>query len=365
MDNLTYINYKILDILNGRSDLGIFFNGYRFDPKLDIIKSYVDSNQTRRLTIKLNILSNFFSQRDKRSNKHVRHINHSYEPLEHSLDLQCWIALQNDNIYHPRAIDTLIHSEKNSEQLDLLNKMGFKDVHWFANGYLCAKHWFSNYKDIRIVTERTPIVNKFICPVRLIDNQRKYRIQFLNMLNLEQGIYSLLERDPQTQKTPEEIYPRNKVSPSSFDSHENSSAWIDVIEFVHSRWVPTIWKSSFLHIVLETVVDRQHLTEKIFKPVVLRQPFVLVGGIGSLEYLRSYGFKTFSSFWDESYDEIENLDERMQAIADIVNNIGAMSLNELESMRTGMQEILDHNYNRFYNGFSKDCWQELSEQLSN
>ena len=361
MDNLTHINHKIVDALNGRNSLlKIFHNGYRFDCKLDIIKS-PDGKQTSNLVD----LDNFSVQRDKRPNRFARHINHSYEPLEHSFDLQCWIALQNDNIYHPRAIDTLIHSEKNSEQLDLLNKMGFKGAHWFANGYLCAKHWFSNYKDIRIVTERIPIVNKFICPARLIDNQRRYRIQFLNMLNLEQGIYSLLERDPQTQKTPEEIYPRNKVSPSSFDSHENSSAWIDVVEFVHSRWVPTIWKSSFLHIVLETVVDRQHLTEKIFKPIVLRQPFVLVGGIGSLEYLRSYGFKTFGSFWDESYDEIENLDERMQAIADIVNNIGAMSLNELESMRTGMQEILDHNYNRFYNGFSKDCWQELSEQLSN
>jgi len=363
MDNLTYINHKIVDALNGRNSLlKIFHNGYRFDCKLDIIKS-PDGKQTSNLVD----LDNFSVQRDKRPNRFARHINHSYEPLEHSFDSQCWIVLRNDNMrtINNKFNDTLIHSEKNSEQLDLLNKMGFKDTHWFANGYLCAKHWFSNYKDIRIVTERTPIVNKFICPARLIDNRRKYRIQFLNMLNLEQGVYSLLERDPQTQKTPEEIYPRNKVSPSSFDSHENSSAWIDVIEFVHSRWVPTIWKSSFLHVVLETVVDRQHLTEKIFKPIVLRQPFVLVGGIGSLEYLRSYGFKTFGSFWDESYDEIENLDERMQAIADIVNNIGAMSLNELESMRTGMQEILDHNYNRFYNGFSKDCWQELSEQLSN
>ena len=364
MDNLTHINHKIVDALNGRNSLlKIFHNGYRFDCKLDIIKS-PDGKQTLDNMI---TFDNFSVQRHKRPNRFARHINHSYEPLEHSLDLQCWIVLRNDNMrtINNKFNDTLIHSEKNSEQLDLLNKMGFKGAHWFANGYLCAKHWFSNYKDIRIVTERIPIVNKFICPARLIDNQRKYRIQFLNMLNLEQGIYSLLERDPQTQKTPEEIYPRNKVNPNSFDSHENSSAWINISKCNDEVWEPSVWKSSFLHVVLETVVDRQHLTEKIFKPVVLRQPFVLVGGIGSLEYLRSYGFKTFGSFWDESYDEIENLDERMQAIADIVNNIGAMSLNELESMRTGMQEILDHNYNRFYNGFSKDCWQELSEQLSN
>jgi hypothetical protein len=248
MDNLTYINHKIVDALNGRNSLlKIFHNGYRFDCKLDIIKS-PDGKQTSNLID----LDNFSVQRDKRPNRFARHINHSYEPLDHYFDLQCWIVLRNDNMrtINNKFNDTLIHSEKNSEQLDLLNKMGFKGAHWFANGYLCAKHWFSNYKDIRIVTERTPIVNKFICPARLIDNQRKYRIQFLNMLNLEQGIYSLLERDPQTQKTPEEIYPRNKVSPSSFDSHENSSAWIDVAECVHPHWKPTIWKSSFLHVVL-------------------------------------------------------------------------------------------------------------------
>jgi len=365
MHELTNINYKINDILDDRSHLMIFHNGYRFDIELDIIKKvYKPEWPNGKWVVLLQELDNFSTAHAEQvcHPNQLLHINHSYEPLEYTLDQKFWSLFYDEFL---STTTTIIHSEKNSKQLRLLNKLGFKDVYWFSNGYLCAEHWFRNYKDIRIVTERTPIVNKFICPARLIDNQRKYRIQFLNMLNLEQGIYSLLERDPQTQKTPEEIYPRNKVSPSSFDSHENSSAWINVIEFVHSRWVPTIWKSSFLHVVLETVVDRQHLTEKIFKPIVLRQPFVLVGGIGSLEYLRSYGFKTFSSFWDESYDEIENLDERMQAIADIVNNIGAMSLNELESMRTGMQEILDHNYNRFYNGFSKDCWRELSEQLSN
>jgi hypothetical protein len=35
-------------------------------------------------------------------------------------------------------------------------------------------------------------------------------------------------------------------------------------------------------------------------------PFVIVGTRGSLEYLRSYGFRTFEGIWDESYDSAED-----------------------------------------------------------
>ena len=111
--------------------------------------------------------------------------------------------------------------------------------------------------------------------------------------------------------------------------------------------------------VTETVVDRTHLTEKIFKPVVLHQPFVLVGGSGCLKYMREYGFETFSQWWDESYDNIEDLDLRMQAVANIVNRFANMSLDDLEDMRNEMWPILEHNYNWFYNGFSDRVWKEL------
>ena len=111
------------------------------------------------------------------------------------------------------------------------------------------------------------------------------------------------------------------------------------------------------------MVDRVHLTEKIFKPIVLKQPFVLLNGAGGLEYLRSYGFKTFSDFWSEEYDTIDNLDQRLQAAADVVNYVGSCSLKELEQMRDKMKPILEHNYNWFYNGFADKCWQELETNI--
>ena len=135
---------------------------------------------------------------------------------------------------------------------------------------------------------------------------RKHRTDFLELLDLDQGCYSLLNPDPNG------LTYTGPVSARSFDSHANSSAEINVEEL-------TPWNTSFLHVVSETVwQDKIHFTEKVFKPIVMHQPFVVLQAPGSLEYLRSYGFKTFGDFWDESYDRIVDPVLRMQAVADIV-----------------------------------------------
>ena len=110
--------------------------------------------------------------------------------------------------------------------------------------------------------------------------------------------------------------------------------------------------------------DKIHFTEKIFKPIVLHQPFVVLQAPHSLEYLHSYGFKSFNKWWDESYDTIEDPAERMQAIADIVNWIGSKSLSKLETMRTEMAAILEHNFRHFYENIPAICIEELKANLT-
>jgi hypothetical protein len=123
---------------------------------------------------------------------------------------------------------------------------------------------------------------------------------------------------------------------------------------------------SFLYVVTETCFweDKEHLTEKVFKPIVSRQPFVLLGCANNLQYLRDYGFRTFDQWWDESYDKIEDPVERLQAVVQIIKDICSRSDQELEQMLVEMTEVLEYNYQRFY---SKDlldqAWQELTTNL--
>ena len=123
---------------------------------------------------------------------------------------------------------------------------------------------------------------------------------------------------------------------------------------------------SFLHVVTETCFwDRkQHLTEKIFKPIVLKQPFILMGCAHNLSYLKEYGFKTFDQWWDESYDEIEDPIQRLQKICEVIEDISNRSDSDLEQLLLEMQEILDYNYNWFYSQeFLDMVWNELTTNL--
>jgi len=351
MNEFEYINFRLSDIFDNDSQLRSFPNGFRYDPA-DLFERTVKStivpyNGVRMLTCLGEPVNKDFYKR--------RIINHSWEPLELELDSEFWnIQYAEQQAKKAVGYDQLIvlHSERSDASKQLKN-----GVHWFAHGYLCAEHWYRLYKYIRVVTDYRPILTRWICSNRLIDNKRSYRIQFLNMLDTNTGTYSLPYEDPQTKRSPTEIFPSNKVLPSQFDDGANSSAWITVKQ-------DTPINSAFLHVVTETVTDRIHLTEKIFKPVVLKQPFVLVGGTGCLEYLRSYGFRTFDSWWSEDYDAITNDQERMQACADIVNWIGSKDISELEQMRNSMTDVLNYNYSYFYKHFSKECWSELLLNVS-
>ena len=93
-------------------------------------------------------------------------------------------------------------------------------------------------------------------------------------------------------------------------------------------------------------------------------PFLLLGCAHNLEYLRSYGFKTFSAFWDESYDIIEDPNERMQAVTEILKDIATMSLEQQQAMIRDMLPVLEHNYNLFNDpNFIKQEWESLKTKL--
>ena len=123
---------------------------------------------------------------------------------------------------------------------------------------------------------------------------------------------------------------------------------------------------SFIFVVTETCYwqTKTHLTEKIFKPIVLRMPFLLLGCARNLEYLRSYGFETFGDFWDESYDTIEDPVVRMQAVVEILKDIATMSVEQQRAMLQDMEPVLEHNYNLFNDpNFIKQEWINLKDNL--
>jgi hypothetical protein len=93
-------------------------------------------------------------------------------------------------------------------------------------------------------------------------------------------------------------------------------------------------------------------------------PFVIVGTQGSLKYLRSYGFKTFGDIWDESYDDVSD-NKRIEHIAGLLRNLDRMPLLEKQRIFEAAQEVVEHNWNHFYNGgFEQVLWRELTGMIN-
>ena len=125
--------------------------------------------------------------------------------------------------------------------------------------------------------------------------------------------------------------------------------------------------NAFWNIVTETVFyyDKLHLTEKIFKPIVSKQPFMLLAAPGNLEYLRSYGFKTFDTVIDESYDNIQNNDDRIDAVVKQLVWYCALSDSQKIEVMKELEPIIEYNFHWFYNDFKHVITSELLENTKN
>jgi FkbM family methyltransferase len=106
------------------------------------------------------------------------------------------------------------------------------------------------------------------------------------------------------------------------------------------------YDTSLIHIVSETYFYSNiiHLTEKTFKPILYKQPFIMLGPPFMLKKLRELGFKTFNDIWDESYDEITNHNERFEKILNLVEQIAKMNKTEKNELLEKCQKIIYHNF---------------------
>ncbi len=281
----------------------------------------------------------------------------------------------------------LLNTEQNSEEKNLiLKEYGFIDCYYFYHA-LAASDWFRGYRYHQGLIDPSlrKINKKFFSYNRITGNARVYRSLFVaelqkhKLLNLghlsyndvcpEHGHYKhnlLLAKEKYNLDSDYIIQSKKLLDSISFPLR---------IDFTKEKIIPNDSQTigsvpemieSFLHVVTETCFweKKQHLTEKIFKPIVARQPFVLLGCANNLKYLQSYGFKTFNHWWDEGYDQIQNPIERLQAVVNIINQICQMSNDELENLLSDMSDILNHNYNLFYSKkFIDGVWNELITNL--
>lgn len=144
---------------------------------------------------------------------------------------------------------------------------------------------------------------------------------------------------------------------------------VDYARMVHdsTRSMKNFYETSLISLVTETTCDTYALqvSEKTYKPIMYKIPFIIVNSIGALKYLRNAGYKTFSDFFDEGYDEIIDTRERIERIAHVCKTINEWSVEDKQKFFYETRSIVDYNYQVFTEVFPKKLKGEFWDFLRN
>ena len=232
----------------------------------------------------------------------------------------------------------ICHSELHSKDIKLLKENGYLDCYYWWHGMI-ARDWFrhwEHYQDLA-VKDKSQCDQRFLLYSRAVDGTRSYR-------------KSLIDHCKKYQHTVRYNWNDQQVD-SSY------SAKIDIIDAVNSA----------VHIVAETLFDTEkiYLTEKVFKPMVMSQAFILFAPPGSLQYLKNYGFKTFDCCWDESYDCETDSVKRMTQLLSLIDQIAGQSQQEFQKMYQKAVPIIEHNRKRFFStAFQEELLLEMRTNMA-
>ena len=337
---------------------------------------------------------------------------HDQEPLKFNLYqdhlinpelLKTWrtdnhFELNNLNIRHSDPYNYLkkwiiLHSEINSTELQKYeNTEKFVGAYWWSHAVL-ARDWyrFAEY-DNRLKNKN--FQKTFLIYSRESSGSRSYRKQFVDSLvqsplshHCQIGSFDSYYYDGYSwsgqwdwhryyQKN--DIVIHNDILYVCSDNHKSEDFSKD--QFYWSKFekqdAPSDASATYnvndftqtnISVVLETVFDQRiHLTEKTLRPIACGHPFIIANGPGVLKYLKKYGFKTFSPWINEEYDNIQDSQQRLNAILDEMKRIANLSKESKNTLVQECNQIAEYNKSLFFSrSFLDQVKKELVDNVEN
>jgi hypothetical protein len=274
------------------------------------------------------------------------------------------VVFAASNIMYDQAI--LVHSEKNSKDLEKYQQNGFICIHYWAHAVI-ARDWYrfaQHDSRLNVVKQKQ---HKFLIYCRDWTNGREYRLKFLELL-----MQNNLESDSRTSvmhvNSENACFLQHKFINPAFELSDPALiSQIPNNEFssaASADYDPDDFVNSEISLILETEFDssRIHLTEKTFRPIACGHPFMLAAGPGALAYIRSYGFKTFAPWIDESYDQETDSALRLERIIKSMKQIQQLHGQELDNFCKEIKQIAEFNKKHF---FSDDFFNFVRDELKN
>jgi len=114
-----------------------------------------------------------------------------------------------------------------------------------------------------------------------------------------------------------------------------------------------LYEETYFSLISETCYYNSHwgyesaqfLSEKVWKSILFKHPFIVISTPGILRCLKHIGYKTFEDIIDESYDKIVDDGDRLLAIVKETERLCNLSDADLKKFLTRAREICDYNFN--------------------
>jgi len=345
-----------------------FFYEFNNDPTVEIINAgMVAKNEITFLSMDTNDLKEYLIEITTDKTKLL--FDNLYEGNFTPMVNKIYESIKNTSIrpeqiyYFSCALDSDKHHDIYCHTHDIIRKINIYSCNaWEYHAYIT-----STIKDIKYRIENKE--KTFLCFNRVL---RTHRLALLGLILennlLENTYYSFFDDivygkfsdiintvknnlSEETYRIIEDQYYLNKSQfplKLNIEGHENQTSIKkeDLILFQKS-YFSLVTETYFFTTTYPGDIDEQTIffSEKIFKPIIMKHPFVLVSRPHSLEYLKKLGYRTFSPFIDESYDNIDNDEERLLAIVREVSRMNNFTSDEWIKWQTNIKPIIEHNYN--------------------
>jgi hypothetical protein len=131
----------------------------------------------------------------------------------------------------------------------------------------------------------------------------------------------------------------------------------DDVNYFQDSYFGVITESKYAHdnydiynqIHSQLSLDGFMFTEKTYKFISAKKPFILVGFTGSLQMLRDFGYRTFHPYINETYDTIVDDEQRITMIVNEIERLCKMSDSKWLEWQHNVEPIILHNYNTLKN----------------
>lgn len=129
------------------------------------------------------------------------------------------------------------------------------------------------------------------------------------------------------------------------DMYLDTSDLVTNHEWFIDQTIP-LYENSYFSVITETnyFTDIRFITEKTFKAIMMRHPFILVSSPHSLKTVRDLGYKTFHPYINEDYDKEENHSIRMKMIVDEIERLCNLEENKFIELMNELHSIVEYNY---------------------